>query len=74
MNPEVIAQAPWVALAWPIAIFAGLLLGLAFLVEVVAPALLAMVRAFAPRLVYAASFAATWLVVLASAHVGRQRP
>ena len=63
-----------VAFGYPLALFAGLLLGLAFLAEVVLPALLALARAFAPRLVYAASFAVTWLVVVTAAHVGRQRP
>lgn len=62
-----------VAYGYALAVFAGLLLGLAFLVEVVAPALLVLVRALAPRVVYAASFAATWVVVLATAHMPRQR-
>lgn len=65
-----------VAFAWPLAIFAGLLLGLAFLFEVVGPALLAIGRRLdvARRVVYAASFAATWVVVLATRHPGRPRP
>ena len=62
-----------VAFAYPRAVFAGLLLGLAFLVEVVAPAVLPLVRAIAPRLLYAASFAATWVVVLATTHAPRSR-
>lgn len=63
-----------VAFAWPLAWFAGLLLGLAFLAEVVLPALRPIVVALAPRLVYAVSFAATWLVVIATRYAGRQRP
>lgn len=43
------------------------------LVAIAAPVVGRVLAAIAPRLVYAASFAATWLVVLASDHAPRSR-
>lgn len=44
------------------------------LVAISAPLLGRLAGALAPRVLYAASFAATWVVVLATSHVGRSRP
>ena len=60
-----------------LAVLAGWVAVLALLtalVAVLAPVIRAAAVRSLPRLVYAASFAATWVVVLASRHVGRPRP
>lgn len=59
-----------------LAVLAGWVAVLALLtalVAIAAPVVGRVLAAIAPRLVYAASFAATWLVVLASAHAPRSR-
>lgn len=61
-------------------IFIAVLLGwvavialLVALIAISAPTLRSLALAYLPRLVYAASFAATWVVVLATRHADRQR-
>lgn len=44
------------------------------LAAITAPPLGRLAAALAPRLLYAASFAATWVVVITTTHAGRQRP
>lgn len=59
-----------------LAVLAGWVAVLALLtalVAVLAPVIRAAAVRSLPRLIYAASFAATWLVVLASAHAPRSR-